>query len=292
MDETVFREILREAVMLDYDAIDNVPEHKFSFKHKRAMKRIFARFERNTNKIKHREIVKISYDFENKPRLSLKQRVIITTILILLMTFLVGWMWIVEGLYKIDDNSLKGYTVNHTMLSQVKNQISTDNSVPTHKITEEQMEWLKSKYDLEFLSACSITNEEYGKFILDLVKLNVFSIEDVENMYGVMPFNANHKGYLYALDTKDGKTGYVNPFSGEENYLDNKNLQKGLAVEYLKSEYNRLSEDEYIKMAEDLADKRCECLSVIEYIFDKGSPKNDNAFDTSNPAVTIQNINY
>lgn len=292
MNETVFREILGEAVMLDYDAIDNVPEHKFSFKHKRAMKRIFARFERNTNKIKHRDIVKISYEFENKPRLSLKQRVIITTILILLMAFLVGWMWIAVGLFKIDSKSLKGYTVNETMLSKVKNQISTDNSVPTHKITEEQIEWLKSKYDLEFLSSCSITNEEYGKFILDLVKLNVFSIEDVENMYGIMPFNANHKGYLYALETKDGKTGYVNPFGGEDNYLDEKSLQNGLTLEYLKSEYNGLSEEEYIKMSEELANQRRECLSVIEDIFDKGSPKNDSDSNITNPAVTIQNINY
>ena len=292
MNETVFKEILREAVMLDCNAVDNVSEHRFSLKHRLAMKRIFARFERNTNKLKHRENAKISYEFENKPRLSLKQRVIITTILILLMAFLVGWMWIAEGLFKIDNGSLKGYTVNETMLSKAKSHISADNPVPTHKITEEQIEWLKSKYDFEYLSACSITDEEYGKFILDLVQLNVFSIEDVENMYGVMPFNANHKGYLYALDTKDGKTGYVNPFGGEDNYIDEDDLQNDLTVEYLKAKYNGLSEKEYIKMAEELANQRRECLFVIKNIFDNASIQNENALDVTNPAVTIQYIHY
>lgn len=281
MTETVFREILRDAVMLDCDALGNVPEHKFSLKHKLAMKRIFSRFERNMRK--HSGIVKTPFEFENKPRLNLKQRVIVAAVLILLMAFLVGWMWIAEGLFKIDSSSLKGYTVNETLLSKAKNQAPA----PTHKITEEQIVWLKSKYDLEFLSNCSIENEEYGRFILDLVELNVISLDDVENMYGVMPFNANHTGYLYALETEGCKTGYVNPFGGEDNYLDEEALQNGLIMEYLKSKYNGLSEEEYIKMAEELAAQRRECLAVIDYIFDRTSASND-----SNPAVIIQNINY
>lgn len=292
MNETVFREILRDAVMLEYNAVNNVAEHKFSFRHKRAMKRIFARFERNTRRLEKNRTVRLPYKNEYNSRSGLKQRIIIIAVLIILMVFLVGWMWIVEGLYKIDDNSLKGYTVNETMLSKVKKQVNTDNPVPTHKVTEGQIEWLKSKYDLEFLSACSITNEEYGKFILDLVKLNVFSIEDIENMYGVMPFNANHKGYLYALETEDGKSGYVNPFGGEDNYIDDVDLQYGLTMEYLKSEYNGLSEEEYTKIAEELADQRHECLSVIEDLFDRGRPKSDSVVNISNPAVTIQDINY
>lgn len=279
MSETVFGEILREAVMLDCSLLENVPEHKFSLKHKLAMKRIFVRFERN--KSKHSKIIKTP--FESKPRLSLKQRVFIAVVLILLMAFLVGWMWISEGLFKIDSGSLKGYTVNETMLSKAKNPTPA----PTHKITEEQIERLKSKYDFESLSSCSIETEEYGRFILDLVELNVFSPDDVENMYGVMRFNANHAGYLYALETEDGKTGYVNPFGGEGNYLDEEELQNGLITEYLKSKHSGLSEEEYIEMAEELANQRRECLSVIEDIFDGTSASND-----SNPAVIIQNINY
>lgn len=283
MAETVFREILREAVMLDNNATDNVPEHKFSLKHKLAMKRVFARFERKANRINP----ETPYKFEHKSRLSLKQRVVITAVLILLMAFLVGWKWIAEGLFKIDSSSLKGYTVNKTMLSKAKT-----NSAPTHKITEEQIDWLKSKYDLDFLSACSIENEEYGKFILDLVELNVFSVDDVENMYGVMRFNANHKGYLYAVETDDGKTGYVNPFGGEDNYLNEEELQNGLILEYLKSKCEGLSEEEYVKMAEELAAQRRECLSVIEEIFDNASSQNANAARASNHAVIIQNIDY
>ncbi len=292
MNETVFREILKEAVMLEYNAVDNAVEHKFSFKHRCAMKRIFARFERNVHKLEQKKNAAMQYKFENNSRLSLKQRIIIAAIVIILMAFLAGWMWIVEGLYKIDSNSLKGYTVNDAMLSQIKKQVKTDNPTPTHEITDEQIEWLSSKYDLDFLRTCSFTDEEYGKFILDLVKLNVFSIEDVENMYGVMPFNANHKGYLYALETESGKTGYVNPFGGEDNYIDEGDLQNDLIIEYLKSKYNGLSEEEYVKMAEEYAAQRRECLSVIEDIFDRSSNKVDSHIDFSNPAVTIQNIEY
>lgn len=41
-------------------------------------------------------------------------------------------------------------------------------------------------------------------------------------------------------------------------------------------------------MAEELADKRREGLFVIEYIFEKNPPENDNAPGFSNPAVTIR----
>lgn len=90
MNETVFKEILSEAVMLDCIAADSVPGHKFSFKHKCAMKRIFARLERNANKLGNRENAKMQYGFENKSHLSVKRRVIIAAILILFMAFFGG----------------------------------------------------------------------------------------------------------------------------------------------------------------------------------------------------------
>lgn len=108
--------------------------------------------------------------------------------------------WTSASLYKIDHDTPKGYTVNKAALSKVREQLSAegidaDARTPTHEITDEQMDWLGSRYDLEFLGACSFTHEEYGNFMLDLAYLNVFSLDEVENMYGVMPLNSSHGGY-------------------------------------------------------------------------------------------------
>lgn len=92
MNETVFKELLEEALLGEFTAYDNAPEHKFSLRHRLAMKRIFARFERNTRKLKENEIIGELPMSEYKTRLSLKQRMIIVTIIIILMTFLVGWI--------------------------------------------------------------------------------------------------------------------------------------------------------------------------------------------------------
>ena len=47
MNESVFRELLGESLKREYAEFDKVPEHKFSLKHRRAMKRIFIKYERN-----------------------------------------------------------------------------------------------------------------------------------------------------------------------------------------------------------------------------------------------------
>ena len=107
--------------------------------------------------------------------------------------------WTSNSLYTLDVDTLKGYRVNHDALEKVKEQlrsdgIDADRRTPSHEITDEQMEWLDTRYDLDFLSVCSFEHPEYGNFMLDLAYLNVFSLDEVENMYGVMQFNANHQG--------------------------------------------------------------------------------------------------
>lgn len=277
MNESVFKEILGEAVMLGSNAADAAPEHEFSAKHTRAMKRILSRFERNSRRLrKNTEI-----EYKSKPLLSLKKRVLIAAVVIILMALFAGWRRVAEGLYKLDSGSQRGFTVNENLLPKTKTQ-----AVPTHKITDAQINYLKSEFDLDYLSARGISSEEYGKFILELVEMNVFSLDDARNLFGVMPFNASHKGYLYKEDA-----GYVNPFGGE-NYLGEDALQSGLAVEYLKARYGGLSENEYVEMAEELVNQRRECLSVIEEIFERSTQKTQSSPEVKNPAVTIKNIEY
>lgn len=92
MNEAVFREILAESLRREYSGFDNAPEHKFSLKHRFAMKRLFAKYETNMSKDRKKGINVRSQTSENKPKSSLKQRLIIAVVIVVLMTLLVGWV--------------------------------------------------------------------------------------------------------------------------------------------------------------------------------------------------------
>lgn len=198
--------------------------------------------------------------------------------------------WTSEHLYTYDENTSEGYTVNREAISRVKEQlkaegIDANSRTPTHKITDEQMEWLSSRYDLDFLNACSHTHEEYGNFMLDLAYLNVFSLDEIENMYGVMPFNENHKGYLYKMDTGDGLSGFVNPFGGIGNYVDQENLYTQLIMEYLRVKFTGRTEKEYEQMAKDYVTQRTERMSIIKDFFDRAASRKDDNMGGAKPSI-------
>ncbi len=92
MNEEVFREILEKAVMLEYAELDNEPDHKFSLKHRLAMKRIFARYERNVRKLRKKETTETTRVTEYRPIRSLTRQLLIAVIMIFLAMFLVGWI--------------------------------------------------------------------------------------------------------------------------------------------------------------------------------------------------------
>lgn len=94
MNDPVLKRVLKKSLMRELAEFqnDNAPEHKFSLKHRLAMKRIFARYERNVRKLRKKELVKSSPMIEYKPKLSFKQRLLIATVVIILMTYLVGWV--------------------------------------------------------------------------------------------------------------------------------------------------------------------------------------------------------
>lgn len=94
MNDSVLKRVLEKSLMLELAEFedDKVSEHKFSLKHCLAMKRIFARYERNVRKLRKKETVRPSSTSEYKPQISLKQRLLLVTIVIILMTFLVGWV--------------------------------------------------------------------------------------------------------------------------------------------------------------------------------------------------------
>lgn len=92
MNESVFKEILGDALKCRLAEFDNAPEHKFSLKHKLAMKHIFAKFARNVRKLKKEDKPKNTSKVKCKPMLSIRQRVIVAALIVILMSLLVGWV--------------------------------------------------------------------------------------------------------------------------------------------------------------------------------------------------------
>lgn len=198
--------------------------------------------------------------------------------------------WTSEQFYTIDLDTLEGYRVNRAALERVKAQLQSEGidahgRTPTHEITDEQMEWLGSRYDLDFLSICSFEHPDFGNFMLDLAYLNVFSLDEVENMYGVLPFNANHKGYLYKLDTGDGLSGYVNPFGGTGNYVDEDDMYTQLIMEYLKIKYTGRTEKEYERMTEDFIAQQNERMNVLRDFFNRAAERKTDKITTTIPHI-------
>ena len=203
--------------------------------------------------------------------------------------------WTSEQLYTIDLDTLEGYRVNRAALERVKEQLQSEGidahgRTPTHEITDEQKEWLGSRYDLDFLSACSFEHPDFGNFMLDLAYLNVFSLDEVENMYGVLPFNANHKGYLYKQDSGDGLSGYVNPFGGSGNYVDEDDMYTQLIMEYLKIKYTGRTDKEYERMTEDFIAQQNERMNVIREFFGRAVKSKTETAHTFLPPV--EDITY
>ncbi|MDE7361151.1 MAG: hypothetical protein K2N38_04390 [Oscillospiraceae bacterium] len=197
--------------------------------------------------------------------------------------------WTSAKLYTIDTDTSEGYRVDRDALMRVKEQLAAEgvdanSRTPTHEITDEQMEWLSSRHDLDFLSVCSFTHPDYGNFMLDLAYLNVFSLDEVEHMYGVMPFNSGNSAFLYKMDTGGGVSGYVNTDGSlTEDY---KELYTRLIMEYLRVKCTGRSESEYEQMAKDLEAQRVERMMIIEDFFARASAVNE----TPDMSAAVPNI--
>lgn len=92
MNEEIFKSILEKAVMTEYEDIESTPDHKFSLKHRLAMKRIFARYEKNVRKLRANETTTTTQIADIKPRYRLSRQLFFALIVIILASFLVGWV--------------------------------------------------------------------------------------------------------------------------------------------------------------------------------------------------------
>ena len=161
INDAIFREILGESLRREFAEFDSAPEHKFSLKHRLAMKRIlskYGRYEKNT-----REAIELSS--ATMPRYRLKQKIIIALVIVILMTLLTGWFF------------------------------------PLHRVTEVQVNWLRSRYDFpnmminlpEPFTVCDgnndvvvlgvyRVNDDYLDFLSDLEEMGIYTAEEIEKI--------------------------------------------------------------------------------------------------------------
>ncbi len=152
MSETTLKEIMLEVHRREFAEFDNAPEHKFSLRHRINMKLLFMRFEKRQRKLREKEQANENAGYV--PSGSLKQRVTLALIVIILMTLLAGWF------------------------------------IPIRGISEDQINWLRGRYDFHSMKQSVVlaftddygttqysykTTPEYSSFLDDLADLGVYS---------------------------------------------------------------------------------------------------------------------
>ena len=92
--------------------------------------------------------------------------------------------------------------------------IDVESRVPTHEITGEQKEWLRSRHNLSKLHEYSYASAERQNFLAELVYLNVMSVDEAKNLGLVM--YPGHTGVLQQPDI----TGFTSDAPRYANFAE------------------------------------------------------------------------
>lgn len=91
MSEDILNELMLEVHRIECGIPNDLPDYKPSLRHRLAMKRIFARFERNARKLRNTGTIQEPPITEQRTRgYNIKQRILIAALIIILMTLLAG----------------------------------------------------------------------------------------------------------------------------------------------------------------------------------------------------------
>lgn len=91
MSENIFKEIMLEVHRIECRVPNDLPDYKPSLRHRLAMKKVFARFARNTRKLGNAGTIQEPPITEHSTRrYNIKHRILIAMLIIIFMTFLVG----------------------------------------------------------------------------------------------------------------------------------------------------------------------------------------------------------
>ena len=266
MNESVFKEILGESLRREFAEFDNVPEHKFSLRHRIAMKKVFARYEKNTR-------VPIELSAATLPHYSLKQCVIFALMVIILMTLLTGWFIPVRGITEAQIDWLR-----------------SKYDFPNMKMDSTEIQ----NFDISSPSLYSLVGvyrktDEYCDFLDDLVKLEIYSEEEMRALeYQESPLDTRPDSFNggYILAEIPMTTGEESPLDYMRDYVSRIEERISFYVERSKDPNRAVDGD--IEFAEIVREKCWEVnhdfLELLEKLFAYETEGSDNG---KNPLLNL-----
>ncbi len=110
----------------------------------------------------------------------------------------------------------------------------------THEITAEQEKWLASRYDLSKIRNAPIGSEEYSNFMLDLVYLNVFSLDEIIAAQST-PFAPppGENGMVFSVDKRENISHADNCL---DTILENADTLEDFLMEYIEQKYGKVED--------------------------------------------------
>lgn len=194
-----------------------------------------------------------------------------------------------------------GYVADAGVIASFKNTMSElgidmDNRPePTHQITSEQEEWLSSRYDLSKLQNASAGSEEYSNFMLDLVYLNVFSMEEtVASLSITVPIAPGETAALtFDGDNYSGSNSAANFLDSMEESAD---TLADFLMEYIARKYGKVENapDDVKKWYDNnnkIVEQKREVHNVLAEFFARLSDDDDEQENRYYDGVKI-NIEY
>lgn len=267
MNETVFREILGESLRREFAEFDSVPEHRFSLGHRLAMKRIFARYEKNIRRMTTETSV------ETMPYYSFKQRIIIALVIVILMTLLTGWFIPIRG-------------ITEAQIDWLRSRYDFPN-MKIH-ITESFTPYNDSEYAVLGLYK---VNDEYLNFLSDLEKLEIYTAEEVSSIYAkIEPFDTRPDSFSneYLIETITTDLGNDTPLDSTREFVSRLENKMEYYIERSKdadravegdAEFAALIKDKYLSLQMGF-------LELLEKLFDDSS-NDDSSENQSNVLLVL-----
>lgn len=218
MFENLLDEVLMDYYNEEFSIYSTVPEHKFSLKHRLAMKKIFKRYQRNTEclRSKQSETQAAGIDFTERKFRMTPKRVLVLVIIILLAT-------------------LAGCSVNYFISHGFRNKVYNDNTELFAIDLENCPTEIEEKYHLsELPDGFEITETLSNPFNLTIIYENkqtnqvILFSQWVKSEFNSAHFNTeksklinidinNYKGFLLEIQNKNQSDVYL--IWDNDNYI-------------------------------------------------------------------------
>lgn len=140
----------------------------------------------------------------------------------------------------------------------------------THEITAEKKEWLASRYDLSKIRNSPVGSKENSNFMLDLVYLNVFSMEETITAEStITTFGPGEKGRIVWAGERENTSHADNFLDAIEETADS---LADFLMEYIAEKYGKVEDapddvKEWYETANKIVEQKREFHDVLARFF-------------------------